>query len=220
YTTLFRSKMSVRIETPIMIGTSARRSCCATFRGTMTAEIPRMRSTLKMLLPTTFPREMSAWPRTDATTLTASSGALVPNATTVNPMTRGEMPMAAATRASPRASASAPTVRIARPATTRRRDSPMTDPLRFDAWPRSTASRRNVSAAARHETRRFSLLLVGLASVLALVATNGVIALESSPDDAPIPDLRPELPSATPRVHAFYYPWYANPETDGHWSHW
>ncbi|MCP4640959.1 MAG: alpha-mannosidase [bacterium] len=22
------------------------------------------------------------------------------------------------------------------------------------------------------------------------------------------------------RVHAFYYPWYANPETDGAWSHW
>jgi hypothetical protein len=21
-------------------------------------------------------------------------------------------------------------------------------------------------------------------------------------------------------VHVFYYPWYANPETDGHWSHW
>jgi glycoprotein endo-alpha-1,2-mannosidase len=21
-------------------------------------------------------------------------------------------------------------------------------------------------------------------------------------------------------VHAFYYPWYGNPETDGHWSHW
>jgi glycoprotein endo-alpha-1,2-mannosidase len=24
----------------------------------------------------------------------------------------------------------------------------------------------------------------------------------------------------SPRVHAFYYPWYANPETDGRWEHW
>ncbi|MDQ1255597.1 MAG: glycoprotein endo-alpha,2-mannosidase, partial [Candidatus Hydrogenedentes bacterium] len=24
----------------------------------------------------------------------------------------------------------------------------------------------------------------------------------------------------SPKVHAFYYPWYGNPETDGHWVHW
>ena len=22
------------------------------------------------------------------------------------------------------------------------------------------------------------------------------------------------------RAHVFYYPWYANPETDGRWEHW
>jgi hypothetical protein len=24
----------------------------------------------------------------------------------------------------------------------------------------------------------------------------------------------------TKNVHVFYYPWYGNPETDGHWVHW
>ena len=29
-----------------------------------------------------------------------------------------------------------------------------------------------------------------------------------------------ERPRPSMRVHAFYYPWYANPETDGEWGHW
>ncbi len=51
-----------------------------------------MSSTLQMLLPTTFPSARSAWPERAEPTLTASSGALVPKATTVKPMTSGEMP--------------------------------------------------------------------------------------------------------------------------------
>ena len=74
-----------------------------------------MNSTLKMLLPTTLPRAMSAWPESAAPTLTASSGALVPNATTVSPTTSGEMPKPTASREAPRTSSSAPATRMMRP---------------------------------------------------------------------------------------------------------
>ena len=47
-------------------------------------------------------------PFSDAWMLTAVSGALVPNATTVRPMMSGEMPKRAASFAAPRTSASAP----------------------------------------------------------------------------------------------------------------
>ena len=64
--------------------------------GAMSADAPRMNSTLKMLLPTTLPTAMSALPASADDTLTAISGELVPNATMVRPMTSGEMPMPAA----------------------------------------------------------------------------------------------------------------------------
>ena len=61
-----------------------------------------------MLLPTTLPSARSACPAHAAPTLTASSGALVPYATTVRPMTSGDTPAAPASRTAPRTSASAP----------------------------------------------------------------------------------------------------------------
>ena len=54
-----------------------------------------------MLEPTTLPTARSVSPRHEAPMLTASSGALVPNATTVKPMTTGESPVRAARRAAP-----------------------------------------------------------------------------------------------------------------------
>ena len=48
---------------------------------------PRMRSTLAMLLPTMLPMAKPLLPPTDAMMLTANSGAEVPKATTVNPIT-------------------------------------------------------------------------------------------------------------------------------------
>lgn len=47
---------------------------------------------LKTLRPTTLPTAMSVVPLSTACTDTATSGALVPRATTVGPTTRGEMP--------------------------------------------------------------------------------------------------------------------------------
>ena len=107
-------------KSEIIRGTSRRTSCWATTSGTITEEIPRMRRMLKILLPTTFPMARSAWPLKADITLTASSGELVPKATTVNPTTRGEIPTAVAIREAPRTSNSAPQMRKTSPARRKR----------------------------------------------------------------------------------------------------
>jgi hypothetical protein len=73
-----------------MIGTSCRISWMLTTSGAIRALMPRMNSTLKMLLPTTLPMAMSVLPSSTAPTLTATSGALVPKATMVSPTTSGQ----------------------------------------------------------------------------------------------------------------------------------
>ena len=100
----------------MMIGTSRRISCVATTSGVIRADTPRMNKTLKMLLPTTLPRPMSDWPSHPALTDTAISGALVPYATIVSPMTNDDTPHAAAMRDAPRTSQSAPNTNKTRPA--------------------------------------------------------------------------------------------------------
>jgi hypothetical protein len=82
----------IRKEVEIITGTSHRTSWRETARGKRTAAIPRLIKTLAILLPTIFPMAMSGWPRKAELTVTASSGALVLKAITVNPATRGEIP--------------------------------------------------------------------------------------------------------------------------------
>ncbi len=102
-------------DTAIMTGTSWRMSCWLTISGVISAEAPSMNSTLKMLLPTTLPIAMSAWPDQADCTDTAISGALVPNATTVRPTTSGEMPNDSDRREAPRTRSSAPATRAISP---------------------------------------------------------------------------------------------------------
>ena len=49
------------------------------------AAVPNINKIFKILLPTTFPSTISPLPEINDFTLTANSGALVPNATIVNP---------------------------------------------------------------------------------------------------------------------------------------
>ena len=74
---------------------------------------------LAMLLPSTLPIARSGLPSSAAPTDTATSGALVPKATTVRPITSGEMPHDSAMREAPRTKASAPAMRAMRPRTNR-----------------------------------------------------------------------------------------------------
>ena len=97
------------------MGTSKRMIWCETVRGTIIAERPKIKRTLKILLPTTLPSAISACPAKAPPILTASSGALVPNATTVKPTIRGEMPRADAAFDEPLTNISAPTMRKIKP---------------------------------------------------------------------------------------------------------
>lgn len=113
-------KISTSTEIPIITGTSKRINCLATTSGVTTAASPRITKILKILLPTMLPKARSVWPLKADITLTASSGALVPKATTVRPTTKGEIPTAVASRAEPLTKNSALTTRITRPRTNKR----------------------------------------------------------------------------------------------------
>jgi len=73
-----RAKSHNTSDTPIITGTSRRTTSNVTTSGRASAHSPRMKSTLKTLLPTTLPRARSGWPAQADFTLTAISGALVP----------------------------------------------------------------------------------------------------------------------------------------------
>ena len=98
-----------------MIGISWRMICVSTSSGVINAEMPRISSTLAMLLPTTLPIARSGVPASAEPTDTAISGALVPKATTVRPTTSGDTPKETARREAPLTIRSAPTTRMVRP---------------------------------------------------------------------------------------------------------
>ena len=92
-----------------MIGTSCRMSWRLTTSGTMSALMPRMNSTLKMLLPTTLPTAMSRSPLMAAVMDVATSGIDVPVATMVRAMTTSLTPSALANASAARFT---PTIRV------------------------------------------------------------------------------------------------------------
>ncbi len=83
-----------------------------------------------------FPIARSPDPESEDLIVTASSGELVPKATTVRPMTNGDNPASFASPAAPRTSASAPATRIATPTTKRENETS----IGSDQWhPRTVA---------------------------------------------------------------------------------
>ena len=72
------------------------------------AEIPRIAQTLNILDPITFPTAIPGLPSNADCTLTSNSGALVPNATTVKPTTKGDIPKRTASDELPFTRKSAP----------------------------------------------------------------------------------------------------------------
>ncbi len=92
-----------------IIGASLRTTVFWTAIGTSNAAIGSMRHMFAMFEPSTFPTPSSPFPSRLAFTDANISGALVPNATTVTPMTNGLSPSLLAILAAPRMSSSAPT---------------------------------------------------------------------------------------------------------------
>ena len=87
----------------------------ATAIGTIEAARPKMTRMLRILLPTILPMVISALPLTAAAILTAASGALVPIATIVRPITSCGMPKRMAIPAAPSTNQSAPLPSITKP---------------------------------------------------------------------------------------------------------
>lgn len=86
---LVLARIITRTVTPIISHTSEN-IFESTVKGLMAAEVPKMKVMLKMLLPTTFPIATSLFPSNAAIKLTDASGALVPNATIVKPINKGD----------------------------------------------------------------------------------------------------------------------------------
>ena len=133
---------AISTDTPIMMGTSWQMSWRLTTSGTMRALMPRMNSTLKMLLPTTLPTAMSALPASTADTDTPTSGALVPKATMVKPTTRGEMPNDRASLPAPRTSRLAPNTSAARPAANKKKLNMVIQTIESATLPKATSIAR------------------------------------------------------------------------------
>ena len=83
-------------------------------------EMPRIKKTLEILLPSTLPMAISVLPLALATILTNSSGVEVPKATTVRPMTRSEMLNLLAIEEAPSTRKSAPLINRTNPSKKRR----------------------------------------------------------------------------------------------------
>ena len=91
-----------------MIGISRLTTDGSLFIGLNMADNPSTRAMLQILLPTTFPTAIMLLPWIEEIRLTTSSGADVPNATTVKPMTIGLTPKLRARLEDPFTNHSAP----------------------------------------------------------------------------------------------------------------
>ncbi|MEM6655214.1 MAG: hypothetical protein AAF596_05365 [Planctomycetota bacterium] len=99
----------------IITGMSSLKSRARTTSGANNADAPRMSKMFDRLLPTTLPTARSVAPLEHDWIETASSGALVPTATTVSPITSGDTLAASARFDAPRTSTSPPTTSATSP---------------------------------------------------------------------------------------------------------
>src|SRR5690554_3112278 len=97
----------------------------------------------------TLPSAISECPLSAAITLTTSSGAEVPKATTVSPITNSEMPYLRAREEDPVTSQSPPFTKSARPATNKNRESHIKNTFK-------------IRAKVKRRTRFFSLSCIKL----------------------------------------------------------
>jgi hypothetical protein len=100
-----------------MIGNSKKRVSLGTFNGLTNATDPKTRSILKILLPITFPTQISVSFLRTLTTDVAISGTEVPKATTVIPMTISLIPKLPAIKIADLTNTCEPTKRHAKPIT-------------------------------------------------------------------------------------------------------
>ena len=105
--------------TNIVIGNSFFTVLFFTFNAWNIDDAPRISKIFKILLPITFPSTISPLPDRRDFTLTANSGALVPNATIVRPINILDTLKLDATLLAPSTKKSAPLINITNPTTNR-----------------------------------------------------------------------------------------------------
>ncbi len=88
-----------------------------TFNATISPDMPKIMNRLKLLLPMMLPKTISFKPSYAANVFTTSSGAEVPNATTVNPIASSETLKRFASAEAPATNQSAPFISSINPAT-------------------------------------------------------------------------------------------------------
>ena len=111
-----RNSTTRAVEISRRIGSSFLTVSLFTLIGQIIAAIPMRSRTLMMLLPMTLPSSISVEPEASELIDTASSGALVPKATTVRPMRIFDTLKLVAMEDAPATSQSAPLIRIMKPA--------------------------------------------------------------------------------------------------------
>ena len=145
----------------------------AALSGVTQAVTPTIPSELNMFEPTTLPIAMSPSPWTAATVVAASSGRLVPKATTVSPITASEMPKSRAMTTAPSTRAHAPPASRVRPA--------RTSPTSSQALRAGGGSSAAASASACAPSRRASTIVS--------------VTYATSPAASSEPSTRPTAPS-------------------------
>lgn len=74
-----------------------------------------------------------------------------------------------------------------------------------------------------------AFLICSITLIVNIIIISSLVTLNSSPSDLMNQNFPNSLlqnnktmrsRSRYPNVHIFYYPWYANPQTDGAWNHW
>ncbi len=114
-----RSKTINAVEISRSNGSSFETVSCLTLMGQMMAAMPIKSRTLMILLPITLPIRMSVLPLRSDEKETASSGAPVPKATIVRPISSFETLKCEAVEEAPSTSQSAPLIRKTKPTTSK-----------------------------------------------------------------------------------------------------
>ena len=110
-----RNSTTMAVEMSRRMGSSFLTVSLLTLIGQIRAAMPMRRRTLMMLLPITLPRSISVEPEARELMETASSGALVPKATTVRPIRVLETLKLVAMDEAPETSQSAPLIKRTKP---------------------------------------------------------------------------------------------------------
>jgi hypothetical protein len=112
-------------------------------------------------------------------------------------------------------------------------EQPLCNSLSLSLFPQKvnakTSSNMRFRLLHKHFIIAVTCLICSITIIVNIVIVSLLVTLNSSSSDVMIQNFpRPFLQNNKtmksrlryPNVHIFYYPWYANPQTDSAWNHW